>query len=277
MKGHPMKSSIAEYVALRYPPLAIFFADNPPANGKEAKGSCAMIPVSQAAKGQTVYFKIGSCTCPGAGWGLALETLDADRFPGGRECYYRFLSVGNEHCEEGRRWHEQLRTHGASNMFLEEFREGEGFLKTPELTKEFTDSIPVISEKGIYIVIKPLDQMTQGETPKVVSFLVDPDQLSAMIVLANYARPGNDNVRIPFGAGCMTFGVYAFHEAEQEPSRAVVGLTDISARFYLRKILGRDILSFTVPFALYEEMESNAADSFLNRPIWKKIRNNNES
>lgn len=55
-------------------------------------------------------------------------------------------------------------------------------------------------------------------------------------------------------------------------AEAVVGLTDISARFYLRKILDRDILSFTVPFVLFEEMESNVAESFLSRSAWKTIR-----
>lgn len=271
-----MKSNLSETLALRYPPLAIFFADHPPIDGKEAKGMCSMIPVSQAARGQTVYLKSGSCTCPGAGWGFALETVDADRFPGGRECYDRFLSVGNESCEEGRRSIEQMKAYGASNVFLEEFREGEGFLKTPKLTREFTDSIPVIAERRAYLVIKPLDQLTQNETPQVVAFLVDPDQLSALVILANYARPGVDNVRIPFGAGCMTFGVYAFHEAEQENPKAIVGLTDISARFFLRKILGRDILSFTVPLNLYEEMESNVTESFLTRSAWKTIRDKNE-
>lgn len=100
-----------------------------------------------------------------------------------------------------------------------------------------------------------MESLTAEEKPKVVTFLSDPDQLSALVVLANYARPGIDNVRIPFGAGCASLALYPFHEAAQANPRAVIGLTDISARFYLRKILGRDILSFTVPWTLYEEGE----------------------
>jgi hypothetical protein len=53
--------------------------------------------------------------------------------------------------------------------------------------------------------------------------------------------------------------------------RAVIGLTDISARFYLRKILGKDILSFTVPRSLFEEMEGNVSESFLTRFAWKSM------
>jgi hypothetical protein len=46
-------------------------------------------------------------------------------------------------------------------------------------------------------------------------------------------------------------------------------LTDISARFYLHKSFGGDILSFTAPFELYEEMEENAPENFLSRFAWK--------
>jgi hypothetical protein len=43
----------------------------------------------------------------------------------------------------------------------------------------------------------------------------------------------------------------------------VVGLTDISARAYIRKQLGDNLMSFAAPLALYEEMEGNVEGSFL--------------
>jgi len=101
--------------------------------------------------------------------------------------------------------------------------------------------------------------------------LVDPDQLSALVVLANYAHPSNDNVRIPFGAGCASLALYPFYEAGQANPRAVIGLTDISARYYCRKPLGKDILSFTVPWNLFKEMEENVSESFLSRFAWKSM------
>ena len=269
-----MISAIAEAVALRFPPLVIFYAQEPPVEGKEAKGLCAMIPVAQAAKGETVYFSATSCGCPGAAGGLGLAEFDRNAFPGGEECFNRFLSVGNEQCEQGRLVIEQTKAHGTPKIFIDEFSEGEGFLKTPELAAEFTASLPKVEPEGTYIVIKPLEQLLPGEKPKVVAFLVDADQLSALTVLANYARPGNDNVRIPFGAGCMTFALYPFYESEQAAPHAIVGLTDISARFYMRKALGREFLSFTVPWSLFEEMESNVPESFLARYAWKTMMTN---
>jgi len=273
-KGDTMKSAIAEAIALRFPPLAIFYAQEPPGEGKEAKGLCAMIPVAQVVKGEMVYFSATSCGCPGAAGGFGLTEFSRNAFPGGEECFNRFLSVGNEHWEQGRQVIKQMKEHGAPKIFIDEFSEGEGFLKTPELATEFTASLPKVEPEGTYIVIKPLEKLLPGEKPKVVAFLVDADQLSALTVLANYARPGNGNVRIPFGAGCMTFALYPFYESEQAVPHAIVGLTDISARFYLRKALGREFMSFTVPWSLFEEMESNVPESFLTRYAWKTMMKN---
>ncbi len=266
-----MKSAIADAISLKYPPLAIFYAQEPPADGKEAKGMCSMSPVAQAAKGDTVYMSAGSCGCSGAAGGFGLTPLDHEDFPGDKKCFDYFLSIGNEHWEQGRQAIAQMKEHGAPKIFIEEFSEGEGFLKTPELAAQFSESLPQIKSEGPYIVIKPLEKLASSEKPKAVAFLVDANQLSALTVLANYARPGNDNVRIPFGAGCMTFGLYVFHEAEQPSPKAIVGLTDISARFFLRKMLDRDILSFTVPWSLFKEMESNVAESFLTRSAWRTV------
>jgi hypothetical protein len=51
----------------------------------------------------------------------------------------------------------------------------------------------------------------------------------------------------------------------------VVGLTDLSARLYLRKQLGGNLLSFAMPFALFREMEANVEGSFLQRHTWQEL------
>ena len=266
-----MKSNIQDALSLRYPPLAIFLAEKPPEETRPVKGACAMFWIAQAAKGETVALSLENCHCPGSGAGFALQPMRSDNFPGGRECWLRFLSVGNENWEQGRAVIEQLKQAGAPKIMITEFSEGEGFRKTPELVAAFTDNLPQMTPEAPHVVIKPINRLKPGETPKVVSFLVDPDQLSALVVLANFARPDIDAVRTPFGAGCMTFGLYPFFECGQENPRAVVGLTDISARFYLRKILGADILSFTVPLSLFDEMDANVPESFLTRFAWKSM------
>ena len=80
-----------------------------------------------------------------------------------------------------------------------------------------------------------------------------------MVILANYGRGDNQNVIMPYAAGCQTIGSYPFQEAKADKPRAVVDLTDLSARAYIRKQLDDHLMSFAVPFSLFNEMEAKAA------------------
>jgi len=75
----------------------------------------------------------------------------------------------------------------------------------------------------------------------------------------------------PFGAGCHSVCILAYREAEAEKPRAIIGLIDISAGKHVNK----DILSFTVPYKMFLEMESNVEGSFLECEEWHQIRKRN--
>ncbi len=51
-----------------------------------------------------------------------------------------------------------------------------------------------------------------------------------------------------------------------------MGLTDLFARETIRKRLGEDVMTFTVPFNLFQEMEGNVEGSFLQEETWKTLR-----
>jgi hypothetical protein len=106
----------------------------------------------------------------------------------------------------------------------------------------------------------------------VIVLIADPDQLSALVVLAKYGRPGNENVIVPFAAGCQQIGIFAYREARSEFPRAVIGLTDLSARNNLKKLLDRNVFSFAVPWRLFLEMEDNVEGSFLQKKTWASLR-----
>jgi hypothetical protein len=106
----------------------------------------------------------------------------------------------------------------------------------------------------------------------VIVFLADPDQLSALVVLANYGRGDNLNVIAPFAAGCQQIGILPYREARSERPRAVIGLTDISARKNLKKQLDRNVLSFAVPWRMFEEMEDDVEGSFLLKETWRALQ-----
>ena len=48
-------------------------------------------------------------------------------------------------------------------------------------------------------------------------------------------------------------------------------MNDISARVALKRILKDDLMSFAVPFRLFEEMERSVTGSFLDRETWKQL------
>ncbi len=85
-----------------------------------------------------------------------------------------------------------------------------------------------------------------------------------------------ENVIIPWAAGCQTIGILPFREAKSGKPRAVVGLTDISARKYVRSLLGAEHLSFGAPWEMFLEMEGNVEDSFLKRHTWQSLLESRE-
>jgi muramoyltetrapeptide carboxypeptidase LdcA involved in peptidoglycan recycling len=109
------------------------------------------------------------------------------------------------------------------------------------------------------------------EKPEVIVFLGDMDQISALSILANYHREDNLNVIFPYAAGCQSIGIYPYQEAKSEKPRAVLGLSDISARVAIKRLLKDDLMSFAVPFRLFQEMEENVPGSFLERNTWKDL------
>ncbi|MGB9846905.1 MAG: DUF169 domain-containing protein [Desulfotomaculales bacterium] len=258
-----MESKVARAIALRYPPVAILFAEEKPAGAlqfKEGRWGCVVAMFMSAAKGKTAAFDRKTHGCLGGGVGLGFGNLYVN-FPGGIEY---FLSTGNK---------EFCRSETAKNLVrnLPALEHGEGYFKSPEAAKKFVDALPYTEVPAPYIVFKPLTQVSEEEKPEVVVFLANSDQLAALAVLANYDRGGEQSVIVPFGAGCHTIFLFPYREARSERPRAVVGLIDISAR----KHVDKDLLSFAVPYKMFLEMESNVEGSFLEKEEWQRVRERN--
>jgi uncharacterized protein (DUF169 family) len=129
--------------------------------------------------------------------------------------------------------------------------------------------VPAIDLPYKYVVLKPLEKVEpRSETPELVIFLANPDQLSALIVLANYRRTNNHSVIVSMGSACSSICLYPFNENKTEEPRAVIGLTDITVRHYLDP----DILSFTVPYKMFLQMEADVPGSFLSKRPWRELK-----
>ena len=270
-----MKSVVANALEMETQPVALIWADSAPEDAARFKpqhwGCVVSLFAAAAARGRTGAFDRRSYGCWGGGVGLGFGN-QYENFPGGVECFCRFLSSGNEDSEQGRAIGEQMSSSGWGRM-ADDFLKGERYIKEPEGTRRFIEALPMRDIPADWVVVKPLEQADPGrEEVKNVTFFVDPDRLSALVILANYGRPGLDDVIIPWAAGCQVMGILAYRELERERPRGLVGLTDISARKNVRGPLGRHVLSFTAPWPLFLEMEGNAEGSFLQRETWRALR-----
>ncbi len=240
-----MNSTIADELKLRLLPVAVIFTEQKPEVAlqfAEGQRGCLVPMLVQAAHGHTAAFDAGTVPCRGGMVGLEFTDSYGDA-----EAHAYFLSVGG----------------GPSG------REGEGYKKTPELVRAAMSTQCSVKARETYRVFKPLSQVDpERETPRLVVFLANPDQISALTVLANYGRPTNDNVIVYFVSGCGSFCLLPDQLNQQEPLHAMLGMTDISARPYVPA----DILSFTVPWPMFLEMAGNVRGSFLDREAWQKVK-----
>ncbi|MBE0582220.1 MAG: DUF169 domain-containing protein [Desulfofustis sp.] len=269
-----MYSSVADAVGLKYDPLVVLFADNKPEKArqfKEGKWGCVMFMVAAVLKGETAVFDRSTFGCFGGGTGLGFGD-QYENFPGGKGCFQHFLSVGNDQWPQGREAAERVKPFMRPEA-LEQFNHGERYFKSPELVGHFIQSLPITTVPAPYVVFKPLVEVVEEEEqPEVIVFFGNMDQIAALTVLVNYGRGHNENVIFPFAAGCQSIGIYPLAEARRDVPRAVLGLNDLSARVYLKRLLRDDLLSFAVPLKLFREMEDNLEESFLTGKTWRELR-----
>ncbi len=269
-----MESRIAQALKTPHPPVAILFSEHKPddaAQFSEGKWGCAMWLLAKALRGKTAALDDKTFGCLGGGAGLGFGNPYQD-WPGGIDCFYHFLSTGNERRgEEGQQLAEQVGGQ-LRRQSLQHFIHGERYLKSPEVTRQFVEHLPLTRIPARYVIFKPLAQVDpQVETPNSVLFLVNPDRLSALTVLANFEGPAGQNVILPWAAGCQSLGIFTFREALSPHPRAVVGLVDISARRFINRQFGSDLLTFSIPLVLFEQMERNVPGSFLEREQWQEL------
>ncbi len=255
-------------------PVALVWTDEKPEGAAEfmpGRWGCVMSLFAQAAaRGRTAVFSRETYGCWGGGVGLGFGNRYED-FPGGVDCFCRFLSDGNEKWEQGAAMGEKLAGF-AGRRFADDWLLGERYLKDAATTRAFLGFLPMEEIPARYVVVKPVESADPSkENLQSVTFFTDPDRISALVVLANYARPSEENVAVPWGAGCQVIGIFAYREARRERPRALIGLTDLSARKTVRPALGAHVMSFTMPWALFAEMEERVPGSFLERETWRSL------
>jgi len=146
--------------------------------------------------------------------------------------------------------------------------EGERYIKTPELAREYFGKMKPRPAPASYCVFKPIEQFLQDVVkPEVVVFFASPDMLSGLFTLTNFALERTDAINTPFGSGCSAILTHPLREAEKDQSRAILGMFDVSARPMVEK----DVLTFAMPYSVFLKLLENVSGSFLQTESWKKV------
>ena len=140
---------------------------------------------------------------------------------------------------------------------------GEGLKATPRLAQDFLDRAKAPPIKEGHILIGPL-RLSQWRHVEAITFLVDPDRLSALMTLATYWTSAPDEIAAPFSSGCGLM----WRELRAQPrDRAILGCTDIAMRRYLPP----ELLCLTVSPSRFTQMLTYPDGAFLNRSWWKEL------
>lgn len=199
--------------------------------------SCIICELVKVRNGRSLFFNIDYLACGGARRYLGYT----DKMRPGFEY---FLSCGNDQIE------------------------GERYLRTPEMVKEFMKNQKTLPVSGKNIVFKRWDNLTENDDPDVVIFFVRPDVLSGLFTLANFDQTDPNGTITPFGAGCGSIIHYPWLESRSENQRAVIGMFDPSARICVPE----DVLTFAVPMRRFEKMIGYMEESFLTTETWTSLR-----
>lgn len=237
-----MQSNIATAIKMTYSPVAVLWSDEKPEGAiqfTEGKWGCVTSVLFKVAKGQTAVFDQNTTGCGGGAVGLGFKSFELGYIE-------YFLSTG----------------------LPERNIEGEHHRKNPEMAKGFTTQLPKIKIPTKYVVFKPLEQVSVNEQPQCIVFFVNADQLSALVMFANYDKPSKDNAILYSAAGCHQTVLEAIAQNYLDNPKAIVGLTDISARRFVDK----DLLTFSLPYKRFVELESEVKGSFLTKEEWIKLR-----
>jgi len=230
-----------EILGLRESPLGAYYTNDQPEGFTPKPGiqTCMIGYLKRARQdGETVYFDKEHFGCPGGAYYMGFVESP-------RPNLEYFLSCG-----------------------IPGQMEGERYVKTPELAREFIAKRKPPLAPTSYCVFKPIEKFQKEEKPQVVIFFAPPDILSGLFTLINYALERVDGVYTPFGSGCSTLLTYPLKEASKEQPQVILGMFDVSAR----PIVERDILTLAMPYSVFLKLLENVSGSFLETESWKKVR-----
>lgn len=194
----------------------------------------------------------------------------------GRNCIFSFytewlkgttLHLAKQHYGCGGAGHWICGIEGRSREgYLDFLVNTEGLKSSFELMDKWLDYTKPYQQEHPNILIGPL-KPDQYSYLKTITFFVNPDQLSALMIGAEYNRSPEDPPAViaPFGSGCMQ--MTALIGDLTKPS-SIIGTTDIAARKYIPE----NLLAFTITRPMFENLCKLDERSFLFKSFWKELK-----
>ena len=191
------------------------------------------------------------------------------------ECVFSFyrnwlegktLHITKNHygCGGAGRWMCGITTR-PKEAFIKFLVDDEGLKSSHTLMEQWIDRTSTYQVSHPNLLVGPLKE-DQWDYAKSVTFLVNPDQLSTLMIGAQYeSRPEDPPpVIAPFGSGCMELLPF------EDPSipQAAISTTDIAMRQYIPP----EILGFTVTKSMFERLCALDKQSFLYKPFLQRLR-----
>jgi hypothetical protein len=141
----------------------------------------------------------------------------------------------------------------------------EGLKSSHILMERWIDRTNTYQASHPNLLVGPLKE-DQWDYAMSVTFFVNPDQLSALMIGAQYESSPEDPspVIAPFGSGCMELLPFENPDIPQ----AAISTTDIA----MRQHIPPDLLGFTVTKTMFERLCALDERSFLYKPFLQRLR-----
>ena len=145
----------------------------------------------------------------------------------------------------------------------------EKYKKTPGMVVDYVNGLGMERAEKPYLNFIRIDKAESFEGTEGIFFYATPDMLSGLCGWAFFDINEPDAVVSQFGSGCSTVVSMTVVENAQQGHRCFIGLLDPSVRTWV----GKNELSFTIPFSRFSQMMETMKDTFLfGSHAWEKIK-----
>ena len=249
-----MYSKLAEKLKFTLEPVAIQFTDTKPDGAlqfEEGKRGCIAAMLVSAAQGKITVFDEKTYGCPAGGVGL---------------CFGDTLTKRDHKIEYGLSTGIPELAASGNKDIPKSAIEGERFFASPEIALKWKKSLPYTESGKKYVVFMPLSKADENNPPDLICIFANADQLSALVIMSGFNRGEGLNALAPFGAACHQI-LYAYQEIGKEQPKGIMGFFDMAQRHRIPK----ELLTYTVPYQMYLEIENSVDESLLTTEQWEKI------